>query len=54
MELSILPFAFAFLLWTWPETVNDDYGLLPNQVTLEVPDPEEVCLKHYLLPHFPS
>jgi hypothetical protein len=54
MALSILPFAFAFLLWTWLETVNDDYGLLPNQVTLEVPDPEEAYLRHYLLLHFPS
>jgi hypothetical protein len=28
---------------------NDDYESLPNQVTLEVPDPEEACLKHYPL-----
>jgi hypothetical protein len=38
MKLSTLPFAFAFSLWTCFSTANDDYGLLPNQVTLEVPD----------------
>ncbi len=49
MKLSTLPFAFAFSLWTCFATANYDYGLLPNQVTLEVPDREAAYQIYFLL-----